>query len=161
MITFISWRLEVHFLNGLLFLFNFIFNLLDLLCNLLDKPFHNGIFLIKANKNVQQFLSLILNSNFSDSDLLSDSVKALFDLHLFHDTLLILIVDARVFLFLDFDLFFVLLDLFFKFLKLLLFNKFGLDKLLESDIVLNFVVELGAICTELLFFLFGLLLEMF
>jgi hypothetical protein len=54
-------------------------------------------------------------------------------------------------------LFFVLLDLLFKLLELLLFDQFGLDELLEPNVMLDFIVKLGTVLTELLLLEFGLL----
>lgn len=98
---------------GLLFLLNLVFNLFDFFCDFFNKSFHDGVLFIKSHKDIQQLLALIFDTNFSDSDLFSDSIKALFDFHLLHDTLLVFIVDSGVFFFLYFNLFFILFDLLF------------------------------------------------
>jgi hypothetical protein len=110
-IAFVSWRLEVHFLYGLLFLLNLVFDLFDFFGNLFDKSFHDSVFFIKSNKNIQQLLALIFYTHFSDSNLFSDSIKALLDFHFLHDTLLVLIIDSGVFFLLYLDLFLIFFDL--------------------------------------------------
>lgn len=160
MITLIRRRLQIHFLYGLLLFLNLLLDQLHLVGYLLYEPLHNGIFLIQPNKDIQQLPALILDSHLPNADFLPDPVKTLLYLLFLHDALLVFEVDTGVLFSLDLDLLLVFLYLLLEFLQMLLLHEFRLDKLLEPDIVLNFIVELGTVLPELLFLLLSLFLQM-
>ncbi len=161
MVAFVSRWFQVHLLDGLLLLFNLILDLLDLCCDLFDESFHDGVLLIQTDKHIQQLLALILHANFSNPDFLSYPVKALFDLSLLHNAFLVLVVNARILLLLNLYLFLILLYLLLKLLQMLFFYEFWLNKLFEPNIVLDFIVQFGAVLFELFFLNFSLLFEVF
>lgn len=140
MIWLVSRWFKIHFLYRLLFLLNLLLNLLNLFRNFLYKSLHNCIFFIQINKHIQQLLPLILYPNFSNSNLLSNLIKTLFNFHLFHNTFLILIINSWIFLLFNLNLFLILFYLLLKFLELLFFNKFWFDEMFESNVVLDFIV---------------------
>ena len=111
-------------MDCLFFLLNLILNFFDLLGDFLNESFHDGILFVEPDKDVEQLFALIFDTDFSNADLFSDSVEALFNFHFLHDAFLVFIVNSGIFLFFDFDLFLILLDLFLKFLELFLFDKF-------------------------------------
>lgn len=72
---------QVHLLYLLFLALNFLLQILNLLCNFLDKIFHDYIFLVKLDEDVEKVF--VVSFSIVISDFVLDLLKSSSDLYLF------------------------------------------------------------------------------